>query len=222
MQTANLLGIFFSFYLQTSQAAAIDPMSNKNWVIIHGAMMSAAVVLIFPCGLIMARHMKLILKDAKVRDVHVWFHLHRGMQVLGFIVFIIGIAFAYSYLDVDNLNGLPGLYACGQAHMVLGNIVAGMFVLQVVFGFVRPHPGPGPLRSLWTIFHHWLGRLAIACSWVVVLLGIYIGHSFTAYLLDYRQWLIPMAVIMGIWVLLDIVLSIQFSNKTKSGQKWQG
>lgn len=195
--------------LQTGSASSIASKSNKNWVIIHGALMAASWVLLFPMGIMMARHMKWILKDTKVRGVHLWFHLHRIIQVVGLICFIVGISFAWYYLDTDNFKGQSSnLYTIAQTHYYLGTIVAGLVILQVVFGFIRPKPGPGTLRSVWAAFHHWLGRLCLACAWTVVLLGIYMGHSSTAYLLEYSQWLIPVVVVMGFWVLLDVALSI--------------
>ena len=49
-----------------------------------------------------------------------------------------------------------------------------------------------------------------------MLLGIYIGHGSTAYLLEYSQWLIPVAVVMGSWVILDVVLSLLAIRLTKA------
>lgn len=43
---------------------------------------------------------------------------------------------------------------------------------------------------------------------VQVYLGIYIAHGSPTYNLQYNQWLIPVAVVMGCMVLADISLTI--------------
>lgn len=194
--------------LLSGSSYEIEIESNKKWVIIHGALMAAAWAFLFPLGILLARH-QWVLGHAKLKGVHGWFHLHRAVQCIGLVVFILGIALAWRYLDIDDFKGGDKtLYSCAQTHEILGTIVAGMVVLQILLGFIRPHPGPGKIRQAWTLAHHWLGRLVIVSAWTVVFLGIYMGHSSTAYKLDYSQWMIPVAVVIGFWLLLDVILSL--------------
>lgn len=83
---------------------------------------------------------------------------------------------------------------------------------QVVLGFVRPSP-TGNLRPAWNAVHHNLGRLTILSAWVTIYLGIVIGHAAPTYNLDYVAWLCPTAIVMGLMVIADIVLTTLRSRR---------
>ena len=80
-------------------------------------------------------------------------------------------------------------------------------VPQVILGFIRPTP-TASIRTYWNLAHHNLGRVTVLSAWTTVYLGIYIAHGSPTYELEYNQWLVPVAVVMGCMVLADIVLSI--------------
>ena len=81
-----------------------------------------------------------------------------------------------------------------------------------MLGFVRPSP-TGNLRPAWNVVHHNLGRLTILSAWVTIYLGIVIGHATPIYDLDYAAWLCPTAIVMGLMVIADIVLTTLRSKR---------
>ena len=133
---------------------------------------------------------------------HLWFRLHVVFQLSGMVCFIVGFVYAWLYLPGSG-NGPPTGGKVGQSHMILGTIIMGLAGLQVVVGFVRPKPDSS-MRKGWNHLHHWLGRLTILSSWVVVYTGVYIAHESVAYQSSYSSWLIPIALVMGAIVLADI------------------
>ncbi len=78
--------------------------------------------------------------------------------------------------------------------------------VQMLAGFLRP-PLDSKFRPAFTHGHRWAGRITIFASWAVIYLGIYLYHTgvFQASLL---QWVIPVAVSMGVMLLLDLGLTI--------------
>lgn len=90
--------------------------------------------------------------------------------------------------------------------------------LQVVLGFVRPAP-KGNLRPAWNVVHHNLGRLSILSAWVTIYLGIVIGHASPTYNLDYAAWLCPTAIVMGLMVIADVVLTVMRARREEALQE---
>lgn len=74
-------------------------------------------------------------------------------------------------------------------------------------GYVRPDPGPTLKRRIWNYLHWNLGRVTILAAWACVYLGIYVYHN-GIYKASYKEWLVPVAVVMGILVIGDAVLRL--------------
>lgn len=198
-------------------------INNRSWVIVHGALMLLAWGLLFPLGILLARH-KWIFNCHKPSGstLDVWFHLHRAVQCLGIVVFYLSFALASAYLDVDNLDESDStFFGCGKAHQAVGTVVAGLVLVQLLLGFIRPKPGKGTKRKVWAMAHHWLGRLVTILAWTTVFLGIYIGHTSAPYNFEYNQWIIPFTVVIGSWIIVDIALSIVAPVSDKEGEDVQ-
>ena len=194
----------FSVNLGTGAAVTTELPSRISKLNIHGALMSVAWVLLLPLGTLAARH-RWVFGETRVFGLHLWFRLHVALQLSGMVCFIVGFVYAWKYLPGVG-NGDPTGAKVGLAHMYLGTIIMGLAGLQVIVGFVRPKPGSRP-RPLWNILHHWLGRLTIVSAWATVYTGIYMAHTSLAYQASYTTWLLPIAVIMGVIILADLLLS---------------
>jgi hypothetical protein len=55
--------------------------------------------------------------------------------------------------------------------------------------------------------HHNLGRVTMLSAWVTIYLGVYMAHGSPAYKSSYAAWLVPIAVVMGTMVVVDVLLS---------------
>lgn len=191
-----------------------------NAVIIHGALMVVAWILLFPLGVLFARHGKWILAGRKMRSKELWFRLHQILQISGLTFFIAGICYAFLYLDTGSLGrtgngGIGSLSSCTAAHQVFGCILIGLCGLQIILGFIRPHPGDSFLRRAWEGTHRNLGRVAIVSGWIVSILGYYIGHSNPNYQLSASQWLVPIITFILIFIILDIILTVLSLRRVK-------
>ena len=77
----------------------------------------------------------------------------------------------------------------------------------MVAAYIRPKPNAS-LRPTWNFMHHNLGRLTILCAWATIYTGIYIAHAAPIYKADLVSWLVPSAVVMGLMVVVDFVLTL--------------
>jgi hypothetical protein len=131
-----------------------------------------------------------------------WFNIHVCCQLLGMALFVAGVTLAFVKLNVSeqvrgphnyrilhsfNLRILSSLLAfllnfsmqsdgTVLAHKWVGVVVTALGSIQLVIGFMRPHPG-SEWRPLWNVAHHYTGRLAIILAWVAVLIGGWIVYA---------------------------------------------
>jgi len=189
--------VTINFATGNSQEAAVFSLKDK--VNVHGALMSVAWVLLLPVGTLFARHRPL-LGETKLFGLHIWFQIHRAMQLSGMVLFIVGFAWAVHYFPNPTVMG-----DTGQAHRVLGIIVMGLAGTQVVAAFIRPAPD-APNRKYWNLLHHNLGRLTMLVAWTTIYLGIYIFHKAPSLNADLESWVVPVAVVMGTLVVLDLIV----------------
>ncbi|GAX80927.1 hypothetical protein CEUSTIGMA_g8362.t1 [Chlamydomonas eustigma] len=172
---------------------------------VHGSLMSFAWVLLMPSGAILARH-KWMFGDTKVYGIHVWFCLHQMTQLSGLVLFVVGFAYAWTYLPgVGNGDPIGGMV--GKVHQVLGTTIMGLCGVQVILGFIRPNP-TSHIRPKWNLLHQWLGRVTILAAWTTVYLGVYMAHESPVFQLSYVTWLVPITTVMGLLVLLEGCLTV--------------
>ncbi len=165
---------------QLVSADSSSTFERQNSVlIVHGALMATAWMLLLPLGTLLARH-KWMFGEAKLFGRHLWFQLHLALQLSGVAIFVVGFAYSHAYFEGPTTGG-----QCGQAHSMLGIIVMGLATAQVAVGFIRPAPD-AKLRWLWNIVHHWLGRITLVTAWTTTFIGIYIAHESLAYQVRYR------------------------------------
>lgn len=79
-------------------------------------------------------------------------------------------------------------------------------ILQMVMGFIRPDPSSSK-RKYWNWLHWNWGRLTILAAWTSTYLGIYVYHN-GIFKASYKEWLVPVTVVMGVMLLADIVLRL--------------
>ncbi|KXZ51832.1 hypothetical protein GPECTOR_11g271 [Gonium pectorale] len=125
-------------------------------------------------------------------------------QWTGVATFIAGFVIAFQQLSDEGET--PG-GAVGEAHGPIGIAIMAAAGAQVVLAHgARPDPS-SPKRRVWNLLHHWLGRSVILLAWANVYIGIYAYHS-SQWQASYREWVTPIAVVMGTLVLADLALRL--------------
>jgi hypothetical protein len=132
----------------------------------HGLLMMIGWGLLLPAGAIIARF-------CKHRPNGLWFKLHRGIQIFGLLLTIIGWIIALTYFD--GFGGGEGFVSyehgiCGMVVMILG-------CLQPFNAFIRPHAPEDPaedkttLRTTWEVIHKGSGWFAVLLAIPTIALG---------------------------------------------------
>ncbi|GFR42661.1 hypothetical protein Agub_g3598 [Astrephomene gubernaculifera] len=199
--TADNVG---GFFLDVSSGGAVEAegVDERYWINVHGALMAVAWVLLLPLGTLLPAH-RWLLGDMKIFGKHAWFILHMAFQWTGMVLFLAG--FIAVYVKLDDGGELPG-GDVGEAHEKIGIAVMAAAGAQVVLGYVRPDPSH-PKRGLWNLMHHYLGRAVVLLAWANVYIGIYIYHV-SEFEAKYKEWITPIAIVMGLLALLEIVLRV--------------
>ena len=73
-------------------------------------------------------------RDQQGGKLHLWFYLHMGLQLSGIALFIVGFAYAWTYLPGSG-NGEPTGGSIGKAHQVLGIVILGLACIQVILAW---------------------------------------------------------------------------------------
>ncbi|KXZ51834.1 hypothetical protein GPECTOR_11g273 [Gonium pectorale] len=191
-------------WLDVTSGAASSVGGNKEaWINAHGALMAVSWGLLLPLGALLPAH-RWALGDSKLGGKATWFVLHVFFQWTGIATFVAGFVIAYTRLGGE--GDTPG-GAVGEAHGPIGIAIMAAAGAQVVLAHgARPDPS-SPKRRVWNLLHHWLGRSVILLAWANVYIGIYAYHS-SQWQASYREWVTPIAVVMGVLVLLDVALRV--------------
>ncbi|GLC60034.1 Histone transcription regulator 3 [Pleodorina starrii] len=193
------------FYLDVSSGAVREAEDGERyWINVHGALMAVSWGLLLPLGTLLPAH-RWLLGDAKVAGKHLWFWMHLACQWSGMALFIAGFVVAFVKFG-EMGEGLP------VSHEKIGIAIMAAAGAQVVLAYARPTPDH-PRRPLWNAVHHNLGRLTVALAWANVYIGIYIYH--TKFGESYKPWITPIAIVMGLLVLADIVLRLVGARRIK-------
>jgi hypothetical protein len=193
----------------SSSSSEIIPVDKTDyWINVHGILMSIAWCFFIPLGVIVARN-KWLFKDNTFFDLHVWFHSHRILQLIGTGLFLSSFILAMTGLDVPDGN-------TGRAHYNIGmTIMAGVSAQSVIVLF-RP-PKKHNLRLIWNFFHHNVGRVTLILAFVNLYTGIYCMQSQTGYSYYITVWLLPISILIftfsEIFIILEIINYIKRNKK---------
>jgi len=144
-------------------AASSNALRTKYFA--HASLMMVSWGFLLPSGTILA-------KFYKHRPDGLWFKLHRGIQVLGLLLAVVGWIIALMnfnvFKDYGQRNYQHGI--CGMIVMILG-------LLQPLNALLRPHAPESPedakskKRVLWEIWHKASGWLAVLLAVPTIVLG---------------------------------------------------
>jgi len=151
--------------IANSDEQASSGVSLRTIHFLHGSLMMASWGFLLPSGTLLA-------KFYKHRPDGLWFKLHRGIQMLGLLLAVIGWIIALVnfnvFLDVGFRNYQHGI--CGMVVMILG-------ILQPLNALIRPHApeseaeAKSTKRVVWEIWHKSSGWMAVGLAIPTIVLG---------------------------------------------------
>lgn len=176
-------------------------------ILLHAGFMVVSWGIVLPLGVAIARFLKHY-PDG------LWFKLHRGIQIGGLTVAVIGWAIALANFNVFGDVGMRNYY-----HGILGMIVMILGILQPINAFVRPHnPEEGQsksqLRRAWEILHKTSGYVAVLLAAFTIILGTFLLPS-TA---DQITFQAVYGVVVVILVVSIVLLAKEASDRRKTSQ----
>ncbi|KAA6428493.1 MAG: hypothetical protein FRX49_01369, partial [Trebouxia sp. A1-2] len=143
---------------------------------VHGWLMCISWGCLIPLGVVIACF-------RTVRGMGAWwFHLHRVLALLGFLISVAGLAVGV-YLD-------PGEGGLFWQHKIIGITVNVLGLAQVAAGILIKPPNTSNLRRVWNVFHWTLGRSALALGIANIFIGMYLSS-------DAYKNIIAQAVVLG-------------------------
>ncbi|KAL4443841.1 hypothetical protein ABPG75_011578 [Micractinium tetrahymenae] len=174
-------------------AATVDAGSSDDSVMkaasAHGWLAAIGWGVLVPSGIVMARSFK----DARPP---LWFHLHRAIQALGFVLGTVALGLGFAlvggwHAETDKL----------AVHRNLGVACTALGATQFTALVIRPAKGQ-KYRLAWELWHAWVGRGAA----VVAIANIYWGILYAYSELGAWAWAsytAVLAVIVAISVVKD-------------------
>ncbi|KAJ3678183.1 hypothetical protein LUZ60_001986 [Juncus effusus] len=148
----------------------------------HGILVGLGWAILLPIGIILARYLK--------RYERHWLHAHISVQVIGFVLGMVGIiiGFCLHQVNVSNMDTHKGI---GIAVLIMG-------VLQVMSTFRRPEKS-SLVRRYWNWYHHNIGRTVVVLSIINIFLGLNIAN-------ESKEWKVYYGMFLAIWGLSCIFL----------------
>lgn len=147
-------------FMPTAEATTTRGRATfSNFLVLHGILMGVAFGIMCPLGVVVARYMRYF------KGTHYWFILHWVGQVLCIILSYAGI--------VMTIKGLSS-GVVSHPHAVIGILLMVLVSVQVLVALpgIRPAPDAGRIRTVWSGFHRWCGRVAGLLAVINVLLGL--------------------------------------------------
>ncbi|CAM6084895.1 unnamed protein product [Calypogeia fissa] len=126
---------------------------------IHGILNAISWGVLFPVGIMAARYMK---PFAVFNPI--WFYVHVGCQVCGYILGVAGFATGLKILDPSDFN---------HEHRNLGIALFVFATVQVAALLLRPG-SKHKLRQVWNVYHYAFGYAIIIMSIINIFQGFYL------------------------------------------------
>lgn len=161
-----------------------------NFLLVHGLLMFFGWGVCLVWGTFIARYFS--------SSGTKWFLLHRIFQVSGLILSFLGFVLGIVSVQFDHFK---------FAHGAIGIIVMLLGISQPFNALARPHrPSEGektPLkRRIWELFHHNIGRVAVALALINISLGVFLALANTAV---WALWFVYLIVVILVFVFFELL-----------------
>ncbi|DBB12339.1 hypothetical protein WJX82_006747 [Trebouxia sp. C0006] len=175
--------------LQEDSSPAAKAHQNKLHHV-HGWLMCLSWGFLIPLGVVIACF-------RTVRGMgNWWFHLHRALQTLGFLVSLAGLAVGV-YLD-------PGQGGLFWQHKIIGVVVNVLALVQVLAGILIRVPNTSNLRRVWNLTHWTLGRSAVALGIANIFIGMFLSS------LAYKNIIAQAVVLGGLFIIVMLKNDVEY------------
>lgn len=161
-----------------------------NFLLVHGLLMFFGWGVCLVWGTFIARYFS--------SSGTTWFLLHRILQVSGLVLSFIGFVLGIVSVQFDHFK---------FAHGAIGILVMLLGTSQPFNALARPHrPAEGektPLkRRIWELFHHNIGRVAVALALINISLGVFLALAYTAV---WALWFVYLIVVILVFVYFELL-----------------
>lgn len=161
-----------------------------NFLLVHGLLMFFGWGVCLVWGTFIARYFS--------SSGTTWFLLHRILQVSGLVLSFIGFVLGIVSVQFDHFK---------FAHGAIGIIVMLLGTSQPFNALARPHrPAEGektPLkRRIWELFHHNIGRVAVALALINISLGVFLALAHRAV---WALWFVYLIVVILVFVFFELL-----------------
>lgn len=151
-------GSNFTFSTETGE------VDLRSMHMLHGSLMLIAWGFLLPMGAVFARFFK-------HRPKGLWYDVHKGCQIVGLIMAIIGW-----YIALTNFSALSDVGFVTYRHAVCGMTTMVLGILQPLNAILRPHPpeegeSKSQSRAIWEVIHKGSGYVALALASATIILG---------------------------------------------------
>ncbi|XP_078331514.1 uncharacterized protein LOC111130385 [Crassostrea virginica] len=172
-----------------------------NFILVHGLLMFFGWGVCLVWGTFAARYFS--------SSGTTWFLLHRIFQVSGLVLSLVGLVTGIVSVQFDHFK---------FAHGAIGIVVMLLGLSQPFNALIRPHrPDQGektPLkRRIWELFHHNIGRVAVALALVNISLGVFLALAHTAV---WALWFVYLIIVIIVFVFFEL-LKIPVVHEKLSG-----
>eukprot|EP01018_Ginkgo_biloba_P014477 Gb_35827 [translate_table: standard] len=168
----------FDFSTGTSSRSSSTDTLRRN----HGILNILGWGVLLPLGVIIARYFR--------QWDPIWFYLHIGFQVSGFILGVVAVAMGISLYNKLNSDV--------DAHRALGIFILSLGALQVLALLLRPQK-ESKVRKYWNWYHYWFGRILLVIAVVNIFYGIHVASAGT-------KWNVGYGVTVGFLLVTAAVL----------------
>ncbi|KAE9549450.1 hypothetical protein FO519_007344 [Halicephalobus sp. NKZ332] len=151
--------------------------STKVFLVkLHGIFMLIGWFGMVAIAIFSARYLRPAIPYSKINGLHVWFHLHRGINIGAVVLIILATVLIFVAKDLRWTG--PRVDAPAEHNLRLGVIHSIVGLVAVIIGFLQPFGallrcGPDhPRRPIFTWIHRSFGFLGILLAVVAVFLAL--------------------------------------------------
>ncbi|CAL4124791.1 unnamed protein product, partial [Meganyctiphanes norvegica] len=165
---------------------------------LHACFMVVAWVFAASAGMLMARYFKKTWRGSKYRNIDQWFHWHRFLMGLTWLLTMVGFV-----LIVVDLKGLSQIPFSDNPHVVFGFLSTAFCFIQPFMALLRCSP-VDPMRPLFNWLHWFAGNSAHIMGIVAIFYGLKLwkaayGASLLLFIFVVSHCFVHIVLTIGEW-----------------------
>ncbi|PIC43269.1 hypothetical protein B9Z55_004065 [Caenorhabditis nigoni] len=187
--------------------------STVTLVMLHAIFMTVAWMTMVPTAVIFARVLRSSWPTLKPGGLLIWFHIHRGANLIGIALMIAGFVLILVHKDWKFVTA-----GWGGKHAIIGIIALCLAWLQPFISTLRCSPND-PRRPIFNYIHRGIGVIAMVLATTAICIA---GYHFTESrnVVQLVLALIPISVIFALsifFIIFNNVVDVDTKSFTKNG-----